>query len=130
MKLKYFDLAKKISKLSTHPQFKIGCVIVKGNKVISVAFNEIKTHPKSTHPYGQLHAEISAVLDADRDELQKAEAYVYRQHWNGVWAIAKPCQYCELALIKSGIKTVHYTDNSKVGEQISHTIELKELKVR
>jgi deoxycytidylate deaminase len=56
MREKHFALAQKISRLSSHHSHKLGAVIAKRNKVVSVGYNQIKTHPVSTHPYQQLHA--------------------------------------------------------------------------
>ena len=58
MNVKFFNLAGKVARLSNNPKFKLGCVIVRGSKVISVGTNNIKTHPRSTHPFKSLHAEM------------------------------------------------------------------------
>jgi deoxycytidylate deaminase len=51
MKNRFFDVAKAASKHSDHPAHKLGAVIVKGNKIISVGFNKNKTHTKSNHAW-------------------------------------------------------------------------------
>lgn len=109
MKLKYFDLAQKLSVKSTHPKHQLGCVIVKKNEVIGLGFNKFKTHPKSKHPFQMIHAELDATLGINRTELEGADAYVYRETKDGNQAIAKPCPYCEAALREVGIKNVYYT---------------------
>lgn len=112
MKLKFFKLAKKLSLKSTHPQFKLGCVLVKRNAIVSLGFNQIKTHPKSVfHPFNQLHAELDAILTADKRELQGSTLYIYRQHANGTLAISRPCKYCRAALVSVGVKKVYFTDD-------------------
>jgi len=108
MNLKFFDLAKKVSKLSNHKHHKIGSVIVRGNKVISVGINNIKTHPRSLHPFFSLHSEMAAILLAKQD-LIGCEIYVFRQIKDGTTAIAKPCQYCEQMIKEASIKEIHYT---------------------
>lgn len=119
MNMKFFDLAKKVSKLSNHRNFKIGSVIVRGGKVISVGTNKIKTHPKSTHPFKSLHAEMAAILLAKQD-LRNCELYVFRQKKDGQNAIAKPCQYCMELITESSIKEVHYTvDNGTETEYLN-----------
>lgn len=110
MKLKYFDLARKLSKKSDHPKFQLGCVIVRGNKIVSIGFNQLKTHPKSVTPYRQLHAELSAILDIDKRTLAGCQAYVYREHRDGTLAVSRPCQYCQAALTAVGITQVFFTD--------------------
>ena len=108
MNLKFFDLAKKVSKLSNHKHHKIGSVIVRGGKVISVGTNNIKTHPKSPHPFFSLHAEMAAILLAKQD-LKGCDLYVFREIKNGALALSRPCQYCMELITTSGIKEVHYT---------------------
>jgi deoxycytidylate deaminase len=110
MNIKFFDLAKKISKLSNHHHHKIGSVIVRGSKIISVGTNNIKTHPKSTHPHFSLHSEMAAVLLAKQD-LRGCEIYVYRETKDGVSAIARPCTYCFPFIKEAGLKEVHYSIN-------------------
>lgn len=110
MNIKFFDLAKKISKLSDHRNHKLGSVIVRGSKIISVATNKVKTHPKSTHPYFSLHCEMAAILLAKQD-LHGCEIYVYRETKSGIPAMARPCVYCLPFIKESGIKQVHYSVN-------------------
>lgn len=110
MNLKFFDLAKKVSKLSNHHHHKIGSVIVRGSKIISVGTNNIKTHPKSTHPHFSLHSEMAAVLLAKQD-LHGCEIYVYRETKDGIPAISRPCAYCFPFIREAGIKEVYYSIN-------------------
>jgi deoxycytidylate deaminase len=109
MKPKFFDLAKKMSLHSTHHQFRIGCAIVRGNQIVSLGFNKIKTHPKAKTPYRQLHAEITAILAADKRDLRGCEVYTFREHKDGTLAIAKPCVHCQMALAEVGIGKAHFT---------------------
>lgn len=112
MKPKFFDLAKKMSQFSTHPQFKIGCVIVRGNNILSLSANKLKSHPLAKTPYNQLHAEIGAILSNDKQTLKGSTAYTYRQHKDGTLAMAKPCIYCQAALVEIGIKRVFFTSDN------------------
>ena len=109
MKRKFFELAKKLSAKSNHPKHQLGCVIVDKNRIVSVGFNKIKTHTKSTHAFQMLHAELDAIIGVDKEELRGCTAYLYRNTKNGNLAISKPCLACEMALKEAGVKTVHYT---------------------
>jgi deoxycytidylate deaminase len=110
MNAKFFDLARKVSKLSNHGHFKLGSVIVRGSKIVSVGTNNIKTHPKSTHPFYSLHAEMAAILLAKQD-LAKCEIYVYRETKAGMPVMARPCEYCLPFIKEAGLKEVHYSSN-------------------
>ena len=78
MNLRFFDLAKKVSKLSNHEKFKLGCVIVKGSKIVSVGANNIKTHPKAPHPFFSLHCEAAAILAARQDLMVARFIFIVR----------------------------------------------------
>jgi len=117
MNVKFFDLARKVSKLSDHKRFGLGAVIVSGSKIISVGANKLKTHPKSTHPYQSLHAEMAAIISAHQD-LSKCDIYVYRETKQGVQAMAKPCIYCQTMIKEAGIRTVYYS-NAGIYQQLN-----------
>jgi len=107
---KYFDLAKKLSKKSNHHTHKLGCVVFKGNSVVAMGFNKIKTHPKSPHAYNMLHAEIDALIGADPADLKDAEAIIYRENKSsGNVGLAKPCKVCAKILEDVEVKRVYYT---------------------
>ncbi len=112
MKIRFFELANRVSKLSNHKRYQIGSVITKGSTVISVGFNQLKTHPKSTHPYKNLHAEMSAIL-LSKTDLSGCDLYVYRATKDKVPAIAKPCVYCMELIKLSGIKHIHFSNNGE-----------------
>jgi len=108
MNTRFFDLARKISKLSNHERHKLGAVIIRGSKIVSIGVNNLKTHPRSTHPYSSLHAEMAAVVSAKQD-LNKCEIYVYRETKEGIPAMARPCVYCFPFIQEAGLKFVHYS---------------------
>ncbi len=106
---KHFELARRLSKKSDHPQYKMGCVIVKGKRVVGMGYNQLKSHPKSPHKWKTIHAEFHATLGADLAELRGATAFVYREKKNGDLANAMPCKSCQSMLDNLGIKEVYYT---------------------
>lgn len=110
MKMKYFKLAKTLSKKSNHPSHHLGAVLVKKNKIVSVGWNTCKTHPKSPHQFKTIHAEFMAILGVHPKDLQDAHIYVYRERKNGEPALAKPCETCYNLIQQVGIETVFYSD--------------------
>ena len=109
VKQEYFlKKAKDVSTKSDHRSHKMGCVIVKRNRIVGSSCNTLKTHPRSPNCYKSIHAEFGAVVDAGFD-VKGATAYVFRQQKNGKWAMAKPCFACRNFLIKCGIVKVIYT---------------------
>ena len=109
MKPKFFELAKKVSRHSEHSSHKIGAVLVKRNKVMGVGFNKIKTHPKSNHSFKMIHAELSAILNASKSDLNGCSIYVYRETKDNLPANSKPCLYCQRLLKDVGIREAFHT---------------------
>lgn len=117
MKQKFFDLASKLAKQSTHHQHFFGAVIVDKNKIVSVGTNKVQTHPKSKHSYNMLHAELSALFSAKWKDLKGCDIYVYRENLHGKSGMSRPCKVCEAALREAGIRKVYYTTETGVQEE-------------
>lgn len=111
MKPKFFQLAKTASKHSNHPQHQLGAVIVYKNKVVSLGFNKMQTHPKSGHPWSYSHAEFCAVIKAQRD-LKDCHIYIYRETRDGIPGLAKPCNSCMAMIAETGISKIHYSTDA------------------
>lgn len=120
MKHEYFlRMARKESKKSNHHSYQLGAVIARGNRILGVGHNMIKTHPKSPHKFKNIHAEFMAVLNAGREDLVGATAYVFREQKNENWACSKPCKYCWQYLVDCGIKSVVYSfEGSFIQERV------------
>lgn len=112
VKTSRLELIKALASQSDHPLHKHGCIITYKGRVISKGFNQMKTHPKVTHPWKNTHAEFNAIAKARRD-LEGCEIYVYREHKNGTLANSKPCDYCMELIKRSGIHKIHFTDDNK-----------------
>lgn len=113
--LRYFRLAKKQSEKSTHYQHKLGCVIVKSNRIVGEGFNKLKSHPKSPHAYSFIHAEFDSAHKVDPKDMKDSIVFVYREHKNGNFAIAKPCKTCAKLLKDLMVKSVYFTIDSGIG---------------
>lgn len=121
--LHFFNQAKKEADKSTFYRIRIGCVIVKGNKILARGCNVEKSHPKQkllnekcrkfTTKNNYMHAELNAVLHSSVYNLNGATCYLYREDGNGNICCCKPCPACEFVLRQVGITTVYYTDNCK-----------------
>jgi deoxycytidylate deaminase len=113
--LKFFEIAKRVSKKSNHHRHKLGCVLVKKRELIGFGYNQMRTHPKAYTKYKTIHAEFHSILGLLPDELYNAIAYVYRETRDGVLAMAKPCQCCEKMFRDLNIKRVYYTIENGYG---------------
>lgn len=119
----WFNLAREEMLKSTFTRIHIGCIIVKGNKVLARGFNIEKSHPKQKHlnkrfrkfttQHAYIHSELNAVLHSQTRDLEGATCYIYREDNHGNLACCKPCPACEFLLRQVGIATVYYTDTNK-----------------
>ena len=114
---KYISKAATLSLLSTHHTYKIGCVIVKHNKVLGMGYNKLKTHPMAPHEYKYTHAEFMAAYKANND-IKGATVYVFRQQKSGQMACAKPCKSCWNYLLALGVKEVVYSDYNEIKQEL------------
>jgi deoxycytidylate deaminase len=117
----YFRAAKAVSELSDYPIHQVGCVVVRGHRIISSGHNhKHKCNPLQakldTEKYGvkcpgKLHAEIMALLPLMKAkvDLKGCSIFVYRQHKNGTLAMARPCSSCQKVIHELGIKKAFYT---------------------
>ena len=114
---KFFQIAKVISKMSTHKRFKVGAIVVHKNKLISAGTNSDKSHPvqkrydkeRGFKTHHNCHAEVRAILNSKTNLLTGCTIYVYRETKNGSLACSRPCPSC-LKMIKDyDIRTIYYT---------------------
>lgn len=104
------EMAKEASKKSSY-YHRLGAVIVKKNRVMSVGYNKPhKTHPDSKTAYKTVHAEFDAIKKLSQDELKGATIYVLRDAKSGS-RMAKPCQCCMDLISLVGIKKIIYSSN-------------------
>jgi deoxycytidylate deaminase len=113
IKSRFIDLAIRAAKKSSHPQHRIGSVLVKGNKVLSFGFNELKTHPRSTHPWKSIHSEFATILGLDRTEIEGSTIYVVRVRKDGTLGMAKPCEFCYKMLTNLNLYSIIYSTDKE-----------------
>jgi deoxycytidylate deaminase len=128
------NLARQASFLSDYLNHDVGAVIFDKRKIYVVEHNECKSLPMQKE-YNSCrgfeddtckhfgHAEIRALhklinLYYNKNlNYKHLSIFIYREHHNGEYALAKPCKACEAALKEIGIKDIYYTgDNSIIHE--------------
>lgn len=88
-----------------------GAVIVKGNSIISMAYNRSRTNGWWYHWSDvrcSFHAEEFAIRKAS-GKLEGATIYVARVVSNGQTSLSKPCPKCQKLIEQSGIRKIVYT---------------------
>ena len=119
MKTKYLRLSKKAASRGIHRQHKHGAVLVNGNRVLAIGFNNSgKTHPTMPWPKG-IHAESAAIHRAQQARLSTVGStlYVVRENSNHKPGMSRPCKSCHAILVKAGVKNVFFTQaDGTIGE--------------
>jgi len=111
---RFFRLAQAISR-TVPDRVKIGAVLTKNRKILSVGFNRMdKTHTAMDRLgcKKRLHAELSAVIGVRWSDVQGAVLFLYRTMRNGKLGMSRPCCHCQIILRNAGIRRVYYTDPS------------------
>lgn len=116
--------------LSDHHKARIGCVVVKGHKIISSGHNsDTKCNSvqakADTERYGKPccgkeHAESAALVSFIKagEDLTGATVYVYRKLKDETPAMARPCPSCEAMIRSLGIRRVKYSTNNGFATEI------------
>ena len=122
----YFMKAATLASIrSPCERLKVGCVLVKNNRLISMGYNgflggcEHKSIVRDGHEQATLHAEINAITDAAKRGASIDDCVAYVTHY--------PCLNCYKALASSGIKKVYYKEdyrNDPVVEELGYGVEL------
>ena len=120
-KIAYFKAAEAMSQLSDH-RCQLGCVVVKGHKIISSGHNsDSRGHGfqkrldekffNDGKSRGCKHAEIDALLPLirSRQDLTSATIYVFRKNKHNELAMARPCARCMSIIREQGIRKIEYT---------------------
>jgi deoxycytidylate deaminase len=121
--IRYLKLAEAVSKFSDYKPYKIGCVLVYKKQILSVGHNTNKSHPiqKEYNSFRNLygsninhkaHAEVICVSRAMKlgVDLSNCTLYIFRQHKDKTWAMARPCAGCMEFIKDQKISTIVFTN--------------------
>jgi deoxycytidylate deaminase len=102
-------LSRNVSKHS-NCKVRVGAVLVKHSKPISVGFNKVKYNKYFSHPYKEtIHAEMSCLKTAEKTNINGCDIFVYRERKDGTIGLARPCEDCLTKLKEYGIKRIYYS---------------------
>ena len=115
----YMDMAERFSQLSSAVRLKVGAIIVKNHRVISIGYNgtsegwdnnceEIvdRVDEKGIHWYSTktkdevIHAEANAILKLAKDGESGIDSTLFLTH--------APCIHCAKMIYGAGIKEVYF----------------------
>lgn len=121
---RYLNMARDVGKRSKFPKYHLGAVAIYKGSLLAAGCNSKKTNPRqmllnrergwradANEFYNPVHAELACLskiryLDID---FAKVRLYIYREHKNGIKAMARPCLACRKMIKDMGIKEVWYT---------------------
>lgn len=110
----FISIAEQTAKLSHATRAKVGCIIVKDNRIISIGYNGMpsgwdnvcevdgKTKPEV------LHAEANAITKLAQSNESSKDATLFCTHM--------PCIECAKLIHQSGISSVYYLINYKAAK--------------
>jgi dCMP deaminase len=108
----YFkQLALITSSRSPCERLKVGCVLVKDNRIISQGYNGFlpgaphESKVIDNHEQATVHAEQNAITDCAKRGVSSADCDAYITHY--------PCVNCMKILCASGIKNIFYINDYK-----------------
>ena len=102
-------------------RLKVGCVLVKNNRLVSMGYNGFlpgSTHVsriRDNHEQSTIHAEQNAISDAASRGVSVNDCTAYITHY--------PCINCFKILIASGIKNIIYLEDYKNDNLINELIK-------
>ena len=125
----YFMKAATLASIrSPCERLKVGCVIVKNNRLISMGYNgflagtDHRSIIRWGHEQATIHAEINAITDAAKRGVSIDDSVAYITHY--------PCINCFKALASSGVKKIYYQvdyKNDPILEDLDYGIPLVRL---
>jgi dCMP deaminase len=113
----HMDAAEVYAKLSSAERLKVGCVVVKNDRIISIGYNGMPAgwsnnceDEDGNSKKEVLHAEANAITKIARGNDSAEDATLF--------CTASPCINCAKLIYQAGIDTVYYRDHYKTDEGI------------
>lgn len=131
-KVAYMNCCHAFAECSNDTRLKVGCVIVKDNRIISCGYNAQTSHidspnqlPDGTTDPRVRHSEKNALMGLIRNNESAVGATLYCTH--------APCYYCAIDIVDAGIVKVVYESEYRSCDGLDHLqvngVELEVLKI-
>jgi len=124
----YFkEIVQVTSKRSPCDRLKVGCLIVKDNRIISQGYNGFlpgcphTSIIRNDHEQATIHAEQNALCDCAKRGVSCNDATAYITHY--------PCLICTRLLIASGICEIKYIDDYRNDDLVEYFITQKNVMI-
>ena len=119
------EIVQVTSKRSPCERLKVGCLIVKDNRIISQGYNGFLpgcphiSIVMDNHEQATIHAEQNALCDCAKRGVSCNDATAYITHY--------PCLICTRLLIASGIREIKYIEDYRNDDLVEHFIQQKNI---
>jgi|TARA_E500000331_G_scaffold356639_1_gene415624 dCMP deaminase len=124
----YFkEIVQVTSKRSPCDRLKVGCLLVKDNRIISQGYNGFlpdcphKSIVRDNHEQATIHAEQNAISDCAKRGVSCFGCDAYITHY--------PCIICTRILLASGIINIKYIDDYKNDDLVEYFCDMKDVKI-
>jgi len=131
MKAKYIrahlEVARIYGELSTAERLKVGCIIVKDDRIISIGYNGMPSGGSNVceedgHTKPEvLHAEANAITKLAKSTESGQDAYMFCTY--------APCVDCAKLILQSGIKEFHFEHRYKSNAGLDLIEKYSDIKV-
>lgn len=115
----YFkEIVQVTSKRSPCERLKVGCLLVKDNRIISQGYNGFlpgcihKSVVRDGHEQATVHAEQNALCDCAKRGVSCKDSTAFVTHY--------PCIICTRLLLASGISEIKYIDDYKNDDLVKY----------
>ena len=122
----YFkEIVKVTSTRSPCDRLKVGCLLVKDNRIVSQGYNGFlpgcphTSIVKNNHEQATVHAEQNAICDCAKRGVSCEDSIAYITHY--------PCIICTRLLLASGIKEIKFIEDYKNDELVDHFCKQKDV---
>lgn len=115
------------SKRSPCHRLKVGCVIVKNNRIISQGYNgylpscEHKSIIRNDHEQAIIHAEQNAICDCSKRGVSCIDSVIYTTHY--------PCIICARMILASGISEIKYINDYKNDDLVQYLCDQMNVRI-
>lgn len=116
------------SERSPCDRLKVGCILVKDNRIISQGYNGFlpgcphKSIVKNNHEQGTIHAEQNAIIDCAKRGVSCNKCDAYITHY--------PCLNCMKMLCAAGVKEINYISDYKNDVLVNELAELTNVSIK
>lgn len=124
----YFkEIVKVTSMRSPCQRLKVGCLLVKDNRIVSQGYNGFlpgcphNSIVRDDHEQATIHAEQNAICDCANRGVSCNNSTAYLTHY--------PCLICARLLFASGINSIKYIDNYKNDDLVQYFADQKNIQL-